>query len=216
MATANPQPTDLQTAKDAIELVRSTREKLIAKRDELRAKIEQLKARNELLLNKPVPYDYIKSFIFEVIDKGAMQYAEAADVKGAIASFAFPTLPGEVNLSGRRADPLSLKHIEAVRSSQSADEVRGAIGDAPANLFHGIRSIAFDHHSRFYFFFGEQIKAVISQHFDQLFPADAYVADDGGETIVQRLTEIGENRQLIPMLGSELSAVEVQLASLKL
>lgn len=199
---------NMASAKKAAEAVRAARDQLSASKSALESERDALKARSEFLLSLPVTREDAKQVILDSIDTIGAEFPELASWQAKFHDYAYPQGAGRKENPGA---PLTMRDVEQM--SRGDPERTRVLGTDHLGFYAA--PMADWAPSRIYFFFGDLIKAKISEHFDQVFPHFHERHADQQLTLGQRRVEISANDARIATINAEIAAIERQLREIQ-
>lgn len=165
---------NITDAVKAAKKVADTVNALHAQREELKSQLKANEVETNELYQRPIANADAKRFIFDLIDKGAADFVEKAKWDVIFRAIAFPSRHDEVlqkTMAMEKPKPLNLATINQVMETDFS-RASALLNNAPLGFFFGAEGSQLGGQSplRFYFFFGDQIKAQVEKHFDALYP----------------------------------------------
>lgn len=201
----------MKKIQSAASLLRQSAKELRERRANVSGEVERLSQRNRELLLLPLARSDAKQFVLDVVDRLAGEFIDLQDWG---ANFRVIARPSGGGRSGAPpGTPLNLMDVDQVLGGDSMDFGRVFGNDFGGNFMHGGRPLGQEAPSRVCFFFGDQVKKQIGQHFDSLFPA---IGDSSSEgmPLTDRRSELAANTRRMDELQQELVEINEQLRDL--
>lgn len=210
---------DIDDVASAAKKVRETVAALRSRQAELAQRRADLLSITKALRALPVTRDDARQFVFDTIDTIGAAFIPRSGIAKALECFAFPAGTGRTWAAPAKGihheklfAPLCLRDIEEMEI-RGREGVESILGD-DANMLAGAAQL--NPIGPYCFFFGDILKARISEHFDALFPERFKFAGDSGaqSSIAERRAEIAKAEEELAELDRQESEVRQQLRAL--
>lgn len=199
----------------AVKLVKETLSKLRQQHNQVKVEIADLAAQRKALLEQAIPLNDVKQVLFEYIDARAQIFLDNGQWLKNLNQFIYPNRnPYTPMQNDPKPRPLSFEDAQAMR--------RGAPGTTIFPVMHPKLVIpdigsADATDSPFLFFFGEQLKAKISDYFEnQTLRHEECDINKVGVCMAERQLQIERIDQQLSKLTAQRSDLERQINELKI